>query len=213
MPGSPTSPSPPLVVYKIGGSLFDLPELPHVLRRVLAQRPAHAALLVAGGGAAAEAVREWDRRHALGDEAAHALALKSMELGAALLGHFFPQARLVRSARQVQLAVRDCTPAILCADCFIAAEESHGHPPLEHSWRVTSDSIAAWTARVLAAAELVLLKSVAAPTTLTLSEAARAGFVDESFPQAAAYLGALGWVNARSGEPQIERWPLRSVES
>ena len=36
------------------------------IRAVLAQRMQHAALLVAGGGAAADIVRDWDRQHRLG---------------------------------------------------------------------------------------------------------------------------------------------------
>src|SRR5438270_13226868 len=83
-----------LIVYKIGGSLFDLPELPNVIRHVLAQRAETSALLVAGGGRAADLVREWDRVHDLGDESAHALALEAMDLGASLLAHFLPEARL-----------------------------------------------------------------------------------------------------------------------
>src|SRR5437879_808895 len=138
-----------LTIYKIGGSLFDLPELPQIIHQVLAQRPGHSALLVAGGGAAANIVREWDRLHHLGDDAAHALALEAMDLSTALLAHFLPQARLVRSERQVRMAARDGAISLLCADCFIKAAEAQGHPSLEHTWRVTSDSIAAWTARVL----------------------------------------------------------------
>src|SRR5690348_6554608 len=71
-----------LIVYKIGGSLFDLPQLPLVIRRVLAQRPDSSPLLVAGGGRAADLVREWDSVHELGDDVAHALALEAMDLGA-----------------------------------------------------------------------------------------------------------------------------------
>lgn len=196
----------PLAVFKIGGSLFDMPHLPQVLQQVLAQRPHHALLLIAGGGAAADVIRQWDRVHQLGDESAHALALEAMDLSAALLARFLPAARLVRSERQVRQAAHDDTVSILCAGCFIKAAEAQGHAPLAHSWRVTSDSIAAWTTRALAAAELVLVKSVPSPMGMTAAAAAQAGLVDECFPRLAAGLSKVGWVNARADESRIESW-------
>jgi aspartokinase-like uncharacterized kinase len=202
---NPASQPRPFAVFKIGGSLFDLPELPELVEQVLGQRPGTAPLLVAGGGPAADAVRDWDRVHHLGETAAHELALEAMDLSASLLARFFPEARLVRSEPQARMAASDGVLAILCAGCFIKAAEAQGHAPLARSWRVTSDSIAAWTAGVLAA-ELVLVKSVGVPLEMTLAAAARAGLVDESFPAVAANLPAIGWVNARAGEPVIEVW-------
>jgi 5-(aminomethyl)-3-furanmethanol phosphate kinase len=202
----------PLTVLKIGGSLFDLPELPDVVGRVVAQRPGNAALLVAGGGPAADVVREWDRVYHLGEDAAHELALEGLDLTASLLARFFPTARLVRSEQQMHMAIADRALSILCAGCFIKAAVAQGHPPLEHSWRVTSDSIAAWTARVLRASELVLLKSIPVPCALSLSAAAAAGVVDEHFPVAAASLSAIGWVNARAGESEIDVWQTRDKD-
>jgi aspartokinase-like uncharacterized kinase len=196
----------PLIVYKIGGSLLDVPELPKVIRDVLAQRPQHAALLVAGGGAAANVVREWDRRHSLGEDAAHDLALEAMNLSAALLSRLVPGLREVRSLCQVRAAADDHVVGLLCADCFIKSAQAQGQPALEHSWRMTSDSIAAWTARAVVASELLLLKSVPLPAGTSLEDAARAGLVDETFPEIAASLPAIGWVNARAETPVIERW-------
>jgi aspartokinase-like uncharacterized kinase len=196
----------PLAVFKIGGSLFDLPELADVIQQVLDQRAGATPLLVAGGGAAADLIRKWDRVHHLGEEAAHELALEAMDLTASLLARFFPEARLVRSDQQIQMAVTDGAPSILCAGCFFKAAEARGHASLEHSWRVTSDSIAAWTVGIVAASELVLVKSVPAPRGMTLDAAAQAGLVDEVFPAVAAELPAIGWVNARAPHPEIECW-------
>lgn len=195
-----------LIVYKIGGSLLELPGLPGVVGEVLSQRPQHAALLVAGGGPVADVVRQWDRMHHLGDAAAHELALEAMDLTVSLLSRFFPGARMVRSEQQVLQAVRANTISLLCAGCFIKAAEARGQLPLERSWRVTSDSIAAWTSEVLSASELVLVKSVPLPDRMTAESAARAGLVDECFPELAANLPAIGWVNARSKPPLIEPW-------
>jgi aspartokinase-like uncharacterized kinase len=196
----------PLTVFKIGGSLLDLPELPAVIRQVLAQRAQQAALLVVGGGAAARIVRDWDRLHGLGEETSHELALAAMDLNAALLSRLVPGLREVRSVHQVRAAANDNVVGLLCADCFIKSAQANGHAPLEHSWRITSDSIAAWTARVLAPVELVLLKSIPLPDNISLADAARDGLVDEAFPEIAAPLPAIGWVNARADRPVIEKW-------
>ena len=194
----------PLTVFKIGGSLFDLPNLPGVIRQVLEQRSGNSAFLIAGGGAVADAVRGWDRVHHLGEDAAHDLALEAMDLSASFLARFFPAARMVRSPRQVAIAAAEGALSISCAGCFIKAVEGQAPTPLEHSWRVTSDSIGAWTAGVLAASELVLVKSV--PLPAKMSPAAAAGLVDEKFSDYAANLPAISWVNARATDPQIEIW-------
>jgi aspartokinase-like uncharacterized kinase len=194
-----------VIVFKIGGSLLDLPNLPEVVRRIPAGRSDAAAVLIAGGGAAADLVRTWDQIHRLGDEAAHELALEAMDLSASLLARFFPEARLVRSEQQVRRAAAEGAMCLVCAGCFVKAAESQGHSPLERSWRTTSDSIAAWTAEVLGA-ELVLVKSAPLPAGIRFDQAARIGLVDESFPEIASRLRAVSWVNARAPDAQIIEW-------
>src|SRR5579863_6373545 len=123
----------PLTVYKIGGSLFNLPDLPGLIGKILAQRPENAALIIAGGGAAADVIREWDRLYDLGDDTAHNLALDAMDLTALLMKHLVPGSRLVRSPRQVARAAADGVRSILCAGCFVKAFDTHGRFPLAHS--------------------------------------------------------------------------------
>ncbi len=195
-----------LIVYKIGGSLFELPKLADIIRQVLSQRAQCAALLVVGGGATADIVRDWDQRHSLGEETAHELALAAMDLNAALVSRLISGLREVRSVQQIRAAASDNVVGLLCADCFIKSAEAQGHRALEQSWRITSDSIAAWTAGVIAAAELVLLKSAPLPPGISLEDAAREGLVDEAFPQIAGKLPTICWVNARDAKATIEKW-------
>ena len=68
--------------------------------------------------------------------------------------------------------------------------------PLPESWDVTSDSIAARLAEIIAADELVLLKSAPAAPGL-LHEIAAAGYVDNFFPQAAEGLMRVRFANLR----------------
>ncbi|MGQ0637469.1 MAG: amino acid kinase family protein [Planctomycetaceae bacterium] len=214
--------SPPLVVYKLGGSLLDLPDLGEILRQVMAQRQVSAGLIVVGGGAAADAVRTWDRVHHLGDERAHRLALRAMALNERLIHELLPESRLVRSPRQVRAAAAESAIGVLCADCFYRWAETNAvgrvaDPPaspsgsatrttfLPCSWKVTSDSIAAWVAAILQAHELVLLKSVDMPGE-SVAESARRGLVDEHFPTVAAHLARISWLNARVHPPVIRLW-------
>ncbi|MSR60709.1 MAG: uridylate kinase [Planctomycetaceae bacterium] len=196
----------PLVVYKVGGSLLGLPGLVALIESIISQRPGRVALLVAGGGAAADVVREWDQAHRLGDERAHELALDAMRLSQSLLERLMPTARLVRNRRQMATAAARRERGILCADCFLRWGESTGFPPLPHSWRVTSDSIAAWTACLLEADELVLLKSIPVPVGQTFKQAAQAGLVDQEFPAQAAPLRLVNWVDGHAASPEIRSW-------
>lgn len=196
----------PLVVYKLGGSLLDLPGLAEVIRAIVTHRQAASALIVVGGGAAADVVRDWDCRHHLGDDTAHDFVLQAMRLNEALLQTLLPELRAVRSAKQVALATAAGAAGLLCAHCFLGWAEASGHPALPRTWTLTSDSIAAFVAGILNADELVLLKSVPAPINATFDEAARAGLVDDHFPRYAQSLPRVSWANCRSVSPEIHPW-------
>src|SRR5204862_6165233 len=81
-----------LVVVKVGGSLYDLPDLGPRLAAWL-RTLVGPVLLVPGGGAMADAVRHLDRYHGLGAEISHELALRSLTMNA-----WFLAALLCRSA-------------------------------------------------------------------------------------------------------------------
>src|SRR5262245_30988403 len=87
----------PDVVVKVGGSLYDLPDLGPRLRAWLGQRPELAPLLVPGGGAVVDFVRNLDRRHRLGEEASHWLALRGLTLQAHFLAALLPNAVVVNA--------------------------------------------------------------------------------------------------------------------
>ena len=78
-----------------------------------------------------------------------------------------------------------------------------------HTWDATSDSIAAWLATELHTSELVLLKSVSRPSGV-MANAARAGLVDRCFPDAAARIPQVSWVNLRSDHCRVEPWIVHS---
>jgi aspartokinase-like uncharacterized kinase len=183
-----------MIVVKVGGSLFDLPDLGRRLRSLLTAgiNPAarHEVVLVPGGGPAADVVRRLDRCHGLGDAVAHELALRAMTLSA----HFLAALLEAAGAGPVPVASRPAGPLTIL-DAFGFAL---GDPVLPASWDATSDSVAARVAVVLGADELVLLKSVTLPEPVDWEETARAGHVDPLFAQMTRTIPRVRVVNLRT---------------
>jgi 5-(aminomethyl)-3-furanmethanol phosphate kinase len=189
-----TEPNPPLVVVKIGGSLFDHPALGPGLRRWLAEQPTGRYLFVPGGGALADCIRNFHRLHGIDEDACHWLAIDTMTLNARLL----------------QLLVEDCPevndPAaaapnrrsVLNASAFCRQDDAQPDA-LPHDWRVTSDAIAARAAEIAGASRLILLKSTDLPGGIRWAEAAERGLVDPMFPQVVERSGlVVHWINFRA---------------
>jgi len=180
---NPAAPSPALRVIKLGGSLFDYPDLRARFHAWLAHQSPAANLVVAGGGDLVEAIRRLDQRRSLGEIRAHRLCIRAMgitaELAAQLLG-----CELVTWPVGSRLPASEPDVFVVDVTNFIAEDQQRSDDPLPESWQVTSDSIAARMAAVLRADELVLLKS-ALPEGETLEQMSVAGYVDLHFPRVA----------------------------
>ncbi|MCU0960406.1 MAG: hypothetical protein MUF48_09900 [Pirellulaceae bacterium] len=197
-------------VVKVGGSLLEWPALGRQLSAWLAAQPALPTLLVAGGGALADAVRQFDRHRTLPPAVAHGMAIRAMEVNALILSQLLPAAqRLTRlHAWHQSPAVGDTSCWILMAEHFLQRDEPHlAGTRLPCGWQVTSDSIAARLAEVCQAQDLVLLKSTLPESrrdAFSLRDLAQAGLVDDHFPTAAASLPSIRVVNLRAPDfPQI----------
>lgn len=183
-------------IVKVGGSLLELRDLAVRLRCWLAAQPPSPTLLLVGGGRLADVVRDYDRLHHLGDEAAHWLAVQTMSLNAALLAVLLPEAEL-RSSLDASPPAHG-GPLIFDPYDFLRREEPHlPGGPLERHWGVTSDSIAARLASVCRADELVLLKSAAPPASGKITAAAAEGYVDASFAHTSRGLPRIRCANFR----------------
>lgn len=148
-------------VVKVGGSLFADPDLRDKLDALLAEMPGRC-LIVAGGGAFADAVRRLDAAHNLGEAAAHEIALQSLHASAAFVSH------LVGDRAEV-----------LDVPAFLRDYEA-AHGPVVAAWSLTTDSIAALAAARFTR-ELILLKSVSVPPGTDWRVAAANGWVDGEF--------------------------------
>lgn len=175
---------PPVAVVKVGGSLYDLPDLGSRLRHWLAEQSPSAlgTVLVPGGDGTADAIRHLDRVHGLGEETAHWLALRALTLNAHFLAALLPRACVAGKIEALRDAWEKNQLPILDAHEF--AREDEKHPGrLPHSWTATSDALAARVAAVLWARHLVLLKSTTVPPGIDWEEAGRRGLVDAMFAE------------------------------
>lgn len=166
------------IVVKVGGSLYDLPDLGPRLHHLLDALDTCTILMVPGGGALADAIRCLDKLHGLGEEAAHWLALRALSVNAQFLAKLLGLDVVGHpdSTWRERVCILDC-------HAFAAADD--GEPgALPHRWQVTSDSIAARAARRIKAQRLVLLKSISIPVGTNWHDAARCGWVDEFFAEA-----------------------------
>ncbi len=119
-----------LFVLKLGGSLFE--QAPGILKRVLSTGAD--VLVVPGGGQFADVVRAAYERQGLSEDAAHWMAVLAMDQYAYYLAD--------RSGIELTpMLVRKKGVRIL-----LPYEVLRRQDELPHSWDVTSDTIAAWTA-------------------------------------------------------------------
>ncbi|UUO08949.1 hypothetical protein M4951_11665 [Blastopirellula sp. J2-11] len=192
-----------LRVVKLGGSLFDLPDLGRRVEVWLAEQTPMPTVLIAGGGMFADAVRQFDAIHQLPSPTSHQLALSSMELGSQALAALLPTLDFIREADRLRLGLASAAQGI-CADSYVGVWNvidywrSEVEPTLSLTsldWTLTSDSIAATLAHRWQADSLVLLKSCDRPGE-TVSDWAQAGVVDPQFTTAALGVNVT-WGNLR----------------
>lgn len=191
------------VVVKVGGSLLGWPGLPDRLSEYLdaRRRGGDRVILVVGGGPIADAIRDLDRIHALGESRSHALALRALDLTAHALAALVPGTR-VTDELDALAAIPSTDPVPILAPRRFLDDDDRSPFPLPQAWTTTTDAIAARLAVRLGAIELALLKSAPLPFLTDRREAARLGLVDPQFPGAAEGLPIVSYKNLRdpSGE-------------
>lgn len=143
------------VVIKVGGSLGHWRGLGMLLDSIARFLDKTRPLVIPGGGVFADLVRAEHHRAKLTESAAHRMAILAMDQYGLLLCDLASQALPVSSLHEVGPVVRSGRLPI-----FLPSRYLSRHDPFDHSWGVTSDSIAAYIARIVGADALLLLKRV-----------------------------------------------------
>lgn len=185
------------VVLKLGGSLLAIPDLMNRLESVFERLRPSPVLIVPGGGAAADIIRDLDQKLGLSPKKAHRDAIAAMSLNAALLCRLNKSLRFVRNYEEALQVWSEGHSAVLDADSFLFGQPDHDNEDsLQASWDITSDSIAAWTARHWQADRIILAKSCDAPET-NLSALCQLGMIDRAFATSVGHV-RTEWLNLRS---------------
>jgi aspartokinase-like uncharacterized kinase len=197
-------------VVKVGGSLFDLPDLPQRLRAWLAVQSRAHNVLLAGGGPLVERVRTWNRQCAIDETAAHWMCVDLLTVTAHMLHAWLPEIPLVENDGLLcQRVGEDGTTIFGPAPWMRHAEPGLPGIWLPTSWETTSDSIAGRLAVALRAGEFVLLKSDLPKRRAgrELSSLAAVGYIDPILALLAPELPPTRLVNLRADPPRQARVP------
>jgi aspartokinase-like uncharacterized kinase len=143
-------------VIKIGGSLA---EDQIILRKLCDQlnvlAEAYDLIIVPGGGVFADIVRSVYHQFKLSEESAHRMAILAMDQYGMLLAFLMANSKTTYALSNAkQILKKGKIPIFLPSRLFF----SKGL--LEASWNVTSDSIAAYTCKLLKVKKLILIKNV-----------------------------------------------------
>lgn len=164
----------PLVV-KVGGSLAESGRLGRALTDIADAK--RRVVVVAGGGAFADKVR--DLQHALkfNDATAHRLAMLGM--------HQMAEVFVTTNARFSIAESIDAIADVLHAGAipvWVPLPTLERDASIPADWSITSDGIAARLAELLGGAPLALLKSCDVPPDRDAAALAEEGIVDAAFP-------------------------------
>jgi aspartokinase-like uncharacterized kinase len=143
-------------VIKIGGSLAENPERLRALCTKLSEfAKKYAIIVVPGGGRFADVVRDFDQHFTLSSGISHRMAILGMDQFGLLLSQIIPNScatYLLSDAKQLS--------EIKVVPIFLPSRLMFQEDPLENSWNVTSDSIAAYVASRLHVAKVLLVTDV-----------------------------------------------------
>lgn len=201
-----STPTIPLRVIKLGGSLLDLSDLPdrfNRYRQFLSEQGEQHLLLIVGGGDAADAVRHYDKQYNLGEHDGHWLAIRAMAFNAHCVARILGDCEIVTAVSDCQKVWNAGKTAVVDPLPWLQGMEKKGFT-MPHRWSFTSDSIAAVIAVDLRAEVLTLLKSTLPLTPLSIAQASTAGLVDGDFPLASQGAKRVELVNLRANPPAIQ---------
>lgn len=161
-------------VIKIGGSLLEPDRLKPCLMRIAAL--SETILVVIGGGAFADQIRTAQQHWQFNDVTAHHMAILAMQQTALLTKALQPDWALVQSLNDLKQWSVQNRIGLWFPD--IALLNKHGIPA---TWRITSDSLAAWLAGITPTTELIIVKAAAIESDTALPILVAQGILDAAF--------------------------------
>ena len=190
-----------MVIIKLGGSLSRSDALINSLNAVEKNYQGRAVVIVPGGGAFADQVRLAQQHWQFDDTTAHRMAILAMQQMALMFKGLKPDFAIAHTVGAIQCLLNRQKTVIWSPD--IVELDNAG---IEASWDISSDSLAAWLAKTLSAAELILIKSAVIDGNLSLYQLAELNIVDKAFCDFVADAGfRVRIINAYSCDLVVSR--------
>jgi len=136
--------------------------------------------VVPGGGVFAEQVRTSQQQLQFSDRTAHCMAILAMQQMALLIVGVNPKFKRITLPELLQQSVE----LSLCVWTPTIGELDQAG--IASTWKITSDSLAVWLAKTISASQLLIVKSIAINSNLSLQNLADIGVIDECFCDFAA---------------------------
>jgi len=161
-----------VIVVKLGGSLYNTPELRLWLMALADYSAQQSIVIVPGGGPFADQVRSAQALHHFDDDIAHHMALIAMKQFGLLLSSLTAKCQLINGLE---------TPSGPFS-IWLPNDDVLLESDLKKSWDISSDSIALWLANKFNAQQLLLIKrpsiQTSSITELTSNSVIDAGFAE-----------------------------------
>jgi len=160
-------------VIKLGGSLFDTPELRQWLQLLEKTSQQEPVLIVPGGGPFADEVRHAQRLHGFSDHTAHHMAILAMAQFGLLLMDLAAKIEPFYYSKPLSTFENGLYVWLPDREILNAAE-------LPHSWDISSDSLALWLSQQLNASELFIIKRTTVVSS-RIDSLIEQGILDDGF--------------------------------
>jgi aspartokinase-like uncharacterized kinase len=158
-----------VIVVKLGGSLYNTPELKLWLQTLADTSISTPIVIVPGGGPFADQVREAQTLHHFNDAVAHHMALIAMK-----------QFGLMLIALEAKCQPFNALKPEQAFSVWLPDDSLLTDRILPHSWDLTSDSLALWLASKLEAEQLLLVKRIHVSAT-SIQQLTTNHVIDRSF--------------------------------
>jgi len=165
-----------MIVIKLGGSLVSSSRIQACLDKIERAPFDKQVVIVPGGGVFAEQVRQVQQQWRFDDRTAHLMAVLAMQQMALLFRALKPRFAICGSIADIREQVSQNGIVIWSPDANELDKAC-----IQSTWDVSSDSLSAWLAEALGAAELMLVKSVKIDGAFDVLNLVQRQVVDASF--------------------------------